>query len=79
MNKNALTANEKAINDFFEGYENETLKEYGNTLFSLISILKENDTLTTSFEKDTFSKLMALHKLISELKPTGIKPEYSLN
>jgi hypothetical protein len=73
------TANDKAINEFFQGYENDTLKEYGNMLFSLISILKETDTLTKEFEKDTFSKLMSLHKLISEIKPTGIRPEYSLN
>lgn len=79
MFKTELTANDKAINDFFEGYDKETLKEYGNTFFALISVLKENDVLTNDFEKDTFSKFMSLLKLISELKPTVIKPEYSLN
>ncbi len=79
MLKTELTANEKDINDFFEGYNKETLKEYGNTFFALISILKENDVLTNDFEKDTFSKFVSLLRLISELKPTIMKPEYSLN
>lgn len=48
-------------------------------LFTLISILKENDSLSNEFEKDTFSKLMSLLRLISELKPTVIKTEYSIN
>lgn len=79
MLKTELTANDRAINDFFQGYDKETLKEYGNMFFSLISVLKENEVLTNDLEKDTFSKFMSLLRLISELKPTNIKPEYSLN
>lgn len=79
MHAYEITESQKAIDEFFEGYGDATFKEYGNTLFELVSILKEKEVLSREFEKEVFSKLNSLHRLISNLEPTLIELEQSRN
>jgi len=73
-----LLKNQAAINDFFEGYGRDTIKEYGQTILDLQMVLKQNKILTDEFEEDLSSKFNSLYKLVSNIYPEQEK-DFSKN
>jgi len=60
--------NQEAINEFFEGYGFDTIKEYGQTFFDLISLLQQKQITSNAFAEDLTGKLSSMYRLISALE-----------
>jgi|GEM_PF-4578734 len=67
-----MTTNEKnqlAINEFYEGYGEETAKEYGQAILDLVLLLQSGGQATPSLLLDTTGRLNSLYRLISSISP----------
>lgn len=73
-----LLKNQIAINDFFEGYGRDSIKEYGQTILDLLLLVKANKSLSDEFEEGLTGKLNSLYRLISNLSPEQ-KKDFSKN
>ncbi len=67
------------INEFIDGYGADTVKEYGQTFFEIISTLNRPCTPSAAFVLDVTEKLSSIYRLISalELKSDVITPGHN--